>query len=45
MFTGEALIPESLQIFLFGMAGIFVVMSIIITTVLVLSRFGKKVKE
>ena len=39
------MISDSLQVLLFGMAGIFVVMGVIIVTVMLLNRLGKGSKE
>ena len=36
------MIMESLRVLLFGMAGIFVVMGIIVLALFMLNRFGKK---
>jgi len=36
------MILESLRVLLFGMAGIFIVMAVIVLVIVVLNRFGKK---
>ena len=45
MSTDMMQVMESLRVLLFGMAGIFVVMGVIICTVLLLKRFAKGNQE
>ena len=39
------MIMESLRVLLFGMAGIFIVMGVIVLSLIVLNRFGRKQRK
>jgi len=45
MFLGQEMIPEALQILLFGMGGIFLVMGIITGVTTLFGRLGKGKKN